>query len=160
MLSRNPAAGILSSLAASLFFSFALLPSPASASGASPTLAAEKREAAAQKFVEQTLRVWQERLNLKDWDIRVELVHPSALEPRTLGNIHWDTDIKRATINVLSSYDYTLPFPEMLSDMEFTIVHELVHLELASLPRSEASRREEEHAVNQIARALLSLSRH
>lgn len=44
-----------------------------------------------------------------------------------------------------------MSFPEMLNDMEFTLVHELVHLELASLPRSEASRRSEEHAVNHIA---------
>ena len=43
--------------------------------------------------------------------------------------------------------------------MEFTIVHELVHLELASLPRSEASRSNEEHAVNLSAEALLRLDR-
>jgi hypothetical protein len=43
--------------------------------------------------------------------------------------------------------------------MELTIVHELVHLELASLPRSEASRSTEEHAVNGIADALLALDR-
>jgi hypothetical protein len=48
----------------------------------------------------------------------------------------------------------------MLDDMEFTIVHEMVHLELASLPRSEASRRVEEHAVNEIATALLKLAAH
>jgi hypothetical protein len=43
--------------------------------------------------------------------------------------------------------------------MEVTVVHELVHLELASLPRSDASRRVEEHAVNEIANALLRLAR-
>jgi hypothetical protein len=47
----------------------------------------------------------------------------------------------------------------MLDDMEFTVVHELIHLELSSLPRSEASRRDEEYAVNQIADALLALDR-
>jgi hypothetical protein len=47
----------------------------------------------------------------------------------------------------------------MLDDMELTIVHELVHLELASLPRSQASRDSEEHAVNGIADALLTLDR-
>jgi len=40
----------------------------------------------------------------------------------------------------------------MLQDMELTIVHELVHLELAALPRSQASRSTEEHAVNGIRR--------
>src|SRR5579859_3764633 len=34
---------------------------------------------------------------------------------------------------------YRLPFTEMLSDMELTIVHEFLHFELASLLRSEAS---------------------
>jgi hypothetical protein len=47
----------------------------------------------------------------------------------------------------------------MLNDMELTIVHELVHLELSSLPRNEASRSSEEHAVNRIAEALLGLDR-
>jgi hypothetical protein len=76
-----------------------------------------------------------------------------------MGNIHWDTDVKEATIGVLSSYDYQLPWKAMLDDMEFTIVHELVHLHLASLPKSEASRRTEEHAVNELASALLGLAR-
>ena len=47
----------------------------------------------------------------------------------------------------------------MLEDMEFTVVHELIHLQLSSLPRSEASRSDEEHAVNRITDALLKLDR-
>jgi hypothetical protein len=81
------------------------------------------------------------------------------LEPKTLGNIRWDLDKKEATIGVLSTKDYTLQGQEMLDDMEFTIVHEMVHLHLASLPRSEASRRIEEHAVNELAKALLKLAK-
>jgi hypothetical protein len=123
-----------------------------------PDAAVQAREAEAQAFIVKTLGIWQDRMNLKDWDIKVQLVRASALEPRTLGNIHWDTDVKRATIDVLSSYDYTMAKPEMLKDMEFTIVHELVHLDLASLPRSKASRRTEEHAVNQLTKALLKLA--
>ena len=99
-------------------------------------------------------------MNLKDWDIHVDLVRADHLEPRTLGNVHWDTDTKKATIDVLSPFDYTLTHNAMLADMEMTIVHELVHIELASLPRSDASRRTEEHAVNEIAGALLRLARH
>jgi hypothetical protein len=60
---------------------------------------------------------------------------------------------------VLDPSEYRLPFEEMLADIEFTLVHELVHLELASLPRSEASRSSEERAVNQITEALLGLAR-
>jgi len=99
-------------------------------------------------------------MSLNDWDLRVQIVRATELEPKTLGNIHWDTDTHQATIDVLSSYDYTLSTPEMLKDMEMTIVHEMVHLQLATLPRSEATRVEEEHAVNRIAGALMALSKH
>lgn len=119
----------------------------------------EECETASKQFVRQRLSLWQERLNLRQWDIRIELVRSEKLEPRTLGNIHWDTDTKQATITVLSSYDYHLPFGTMLEDMEFTVVHELVHLQLAVLPRSDASRRAEEHAVNELAGALLKLAK-
>ena len=117
------------------------------------------RDALAAKHVTLKLQTWQERMNLKDWDIRIELVRASELEPKTLGNIHWDTDVKSAKILVLAPEDYKLPYKEMLDDMEFTVVHELVHLQLASLPRSDASRRNEEHAVNEIASALLKLAK-
>ena len=56
--------------------------------------------------------------------------------------------------------DYTMDFQPMLNDMELTLVHELVHLSLASLPRSEASRRNEEDVVSRLADALFSLEPH
>jgi|SRR5579871_1710220 len=118
-----------------------------------------ERGLAAESFVNARLSVWQHRLNLDDWKITIIMSHPSDLKPKTLGNIHWDADKKSAVIRVLDSSDYKMSFPDMLDDMEFTVVHELIHLELSSLPRSEASRRDEEHAVNQIADALLKLDR-
>jgi hypothetical protein len=127
---------------------------PASA----PDAAARAREAKAAAFVEKSLRTWQDRMSLNDWKIDVKLVRANTLEPDTLGNIHWDTTVKQAKIEVLSSYDYPMTEDAMLKDMEFTVVHELVHLDLASLPRSKASRRTEEHAVNQLADALLKLA--
>ena len=123
------------------------------------TASPDSRSNEASQFIGERLQTWQERMNLKDWDIRVELVRADHLEPRTLGNVHWDTDMKKATIGVLSPLDYQLPHNAMLADMEVTIVHELVHIELASLPRSDASRRTEERAVDEIASALLRLAR-
>jgi hypothetical protein len=111
-------------------------------------------------YVTERLAVWQQRLKLQDWKITITMAHPSDLKPKTLGNIHWDADKKSAVIRVLDSADYRLTCRDMLDDMEFTVVHELIHLELSSLPRSEASRRDEEYAVNQIADALLALDRH
>jgi hypothetical protein len=146
MVSKTLAATTGCGLAAFLLFTISV---PCCAENTSD---AKAREAAAEKFVAQRLHVWQERLNLTDWDIRFDLVRSKDLEPKTLGNVHWDTDVKTARISVLSTYDYTLPYKDMLKDMEFTVVHELVHLHLASLPRSE------EHAVNELAEALIKLA--
>jgi hypothetical protein len=154
MFSTIFAAGRFSCCAVLLFTSFG---APAFAWNHASTT--EDREAAARKFVGQTLQTWQTRMNLGTWDIRVELVRADRLDPKTLGNVHWDTDLKAATISVLCPEDYKLPYKAMLKDMEFTVVHELVHLELASLPRSDESKRVEEHAVNEIASALLKLAR-
>jgi len=66
---------------------------------------------------------------------------------------------RTAVIWVLDPADYQPPFHEMRDGMELTIVKELVHLELASLPRSEASRGSDGTRVNGIADALLGLGR-
>ena len=85
------------------------------------------------------------------------------LKPKTVGNIHWDREKKTAVIRVLDPADYHQPFDEVLRDIEFTVVHELIHLEmvpvLSDLQRTEENRREEEHAVNHMAEALLKLDR-
>jgi hypothetical protein len=156
MVSKNPASAFRRGAAAVLFLTITTLGITSSKS--SIPNPASQREATAQQFVGKTLRTWQDRLNLNDWSIRVELVRANKLEPKTLGNVHWDLDTKRATIDVLSSYDYTLSTPEMLKDMEFTVVHELVHLDLASLPHTRASVSNEEYAVNQLAHALQDLA--
>ena len=112
-----------------------------------------------EQFLKERLADWQECLSLNDWRISIVMTRRAELKPRTRGQIKWDKDKKSAVLAVLDTSDYDLPRPEMLADMEFTIVHELVHLELASLPRSEASRSTEEHAVNRIAEALLRVNR-
>ena len=156
MTSRTLAAVLLPGAAAVLLFASLSTSAAASSHEQDP----KDRQAQAVKYVAQKLQTWQDRMNLKDWNIQVDMLRADQLEPKTLGNIHWDTDLKSARISVLSPLDYKLPYKEMLDDMEFTVVHELVHLELASLPRSDASRRIEEHAVNEIASALLKLAKH
>jgi hypothetical protein len=113
----------------------------------------------AQQHVTERLAVWQQRLKLDEWRISVLRARSSELKPGTLGAISWDKGKKTAVIWVLDPADYQLPFREMLDDMELTFVHELVHLELTSLPHGQASRISEEHAVNGIADALLALDR-
>src|SRR5947209_14742291 len=64
------------------------------------------RDAQTAKYVALKLQTWQDRMNLKGWDIRFEMVRAEQLEPKTLGNIHWDTDVKTAKILVLAPQDY------------------------------------------------------
>ena len=154
MVSNKLATTMHLGVASFLFLGFCI-----SAVAANPESSSREREIAAEHFVAQKVQLWQDRLNLKDWDIRFQLVRTDKLEPKTLGNINWDADVKVAKISVLSTYDYKLPYRAMLDDMEFTVVHEMVHLQLASLPRSDASRRVEEHAVNELAAALLKLAK-
>jgi hypothetical protein len=117
----------------------------------------------AESFASARLWVWQKRLDLQGWDVSVVVLRADGLKPKTVGNIHWDRDKKTASIRILDPADYQLPLAAMLQDIEFTVVHELIHLEMApilsDLPRTDANRLEEEHAVNQMAEALLQLDR-
>ena len=132
---------------------------PAAATPESP----RERTLLAERYASERLAVWQKRLKLQDWNIALVVSRATELKPKTLGNIHWDTEKKTATLRVLDPADYKLPFDEMLQDLEFTVVHELIHLELSPvlspLQRNDANRREEEHAVNHMADALLKLDR-
>lgn len=144
------------------FLSFVILPVLSfGASIQKPSTDLNPHECAqiSEPYVAERLAVWQQRLKLEGWKISIVMAHPTDLKPKTLGNIHWDADKKSAVIRVLDAADYKLGCRDMLDDMEFTVVHELIHLELSSLPRSDASRRDEEYAVNQIAEALLKLDR-
>ena len=154
-MAMSAASGLLRPLFAVLFVA-----------GVSTALAAElprTKAAPVQSGVEVYLRekvtLWQDRLKLQDWSVSVVVSSPSDLRPGTLGNIHWDPDKKRAVIRVLAASDNETPTPATLTEMENTIVHELIHLELALLPKTDASRSDEEFAVNRLADALLSLER-
>ncbi|MGA2134330.1 MAG: hypothetical protein ABSH50_18725 [Bryobacteraceae bacterium] len=125
--------------------------------GASAATSTSECAAKASGFLEGKLTIWQQRLELQSWKITVVMSPASGLKPKTLGNVHWDTEKKTATIRVLDASDYQMACPAMLQDMEFTLVHELVHLEISSLPRTMASRGEEEQAVNRITDALLGV---
>jgi hypothetical protein len=111
-------------------------------------------------YLRERVEIWKERLKLQGWSVSLVMSRQSDLRPGTLGNIHWDADKKTAVIRVLGSSDsHELPATEALRAMEDTIVHELIHLELASLPRTDTSRSDEEFAVNHLAEALLELDR-
>jgi hypothetical protein len=169
MLLRFPPVLLGPVLAVAFLIPFSVLTlaqqNPAGDTSAERAGTAQSREHSliAERFATERLAAWQQRLNLQDWNISVVVSHTSDLKPRTLGNIHWDADKKTAVIRVLDPSDYKIPFDDVLKDIEFTVVHELIHLELSPvlspLQRNDANRREEEHAVNHMAEALLKLDR-
>jgi hypothetical protein len=136
-----------------LLFSVVVLPAQCAASG-TPDCSASAAE-----FLNARLAVWQQRLDLADWKITLSPSHPGDLKPQTLGHIDWDAVKKTATVRVLSASDYRTTCSVARDDMELTVVHELVHLVLSRLRQSGTNFRDEEHAVNQLADALLKLDR-
>lgn len=150
-----------SSLTLLLLMAGGIVPSHAQATSTPSETLALERSLMTEHFATERLWVWQRRLNLQAWQISVVVLRAGELKPKTLGNIHWDREKQTATIRVLDPADYHLPLTAMLQDIEFTVVHELIHLEmvpiLADLQRTDANRLEEEHAVNQMAEALLKL---
>jgi len=106
--------------------------------------------------VEDWLRVWQNRLNLSRWKVEVRIVRASELNPDTLGHLKWNASDHSALIKVLNPLDYDLPPDQIPADIERTVVHELVHLQLSNLPRN-GSKIVEEQVVNDITEALLRL---
>jgi hypothetical protein len=140
-----------------------VLPSYAQATSVGQPARSE-RSLLAGSFASERLSLWQKRLNLLEWKISVVVSCAGDLKPKTLGNIHWDREKKTAVIRVLDPADYSnMPLDAMLRDIEFTVVHELIHLEMvpifSDLQRTDANRLEEEHAVNHMAGALLKLDR-
>lgn len=112
------------------------------------------------RFLEERIDLWQKRLKLDGWKISAAMTKRADLKARTVGGIRWDKAKKTAVISVLDPSEYQVAEAAMRDDMEFTVVHELVHLRLASLPKSDSSRSTEEAAVNSITEALIALDRH
>lgn len=104
--------------------------------------------------LERQLKSWQKRLGMEDWNISVQVVRKSVLDKNTWGNAEWDFDKKMAIINVLDPQDYNLKGTELRLDMECTIVHELVHIQVAPLEAKDNGVREE--VVNRIMTALIN----
>jgi len=119
----------------------------------------QERNSVANRYIHEILPYWQNRLQLNNWNIYILLSRPSDLRTGTLGNIHWDAEKKTATIRVMDASGYKTDLEAMLKDMQVTVVHELIHLELASLPVSDADRSNQEFAIDHLTDALLNSGR-
>ncbi|HVW09915.1 MAG TPA: hypothetical protein VG672_09535 [Bryobacteraceae bacterium] len=151
-LSRRP----LRHLPFSFLFLTALGSCAYAQQAANSALGADESQALANRYVHEILPYWQHRLQLDDWNVHILLSRPQDLRPGTLGNIHWNREQKAATIRVMDVSGYHTDLVAMLKDMQVTVVHELVHLELASLPVAEADRTNQEFAIDRLTDALLA----
>jgi hypothetical protein len=107
-----------------------------------------------ESHLDRQLRSWQKRLGMEEWRLTVRLVRQKDLDKNTWGNAEWDPDEKTGTISVLDPLDYNLKGGGLRLDMECTIVHELVHIQVSPLDARDETIRED--VVNRIMTALLN----
>src|SRR5215469_7274314 len=126
-----------------------------------PSSAADKATSPAitQTQVDEWTRLWQQRLDLGEWAITTMIVRVSDLKPDSLGNLKWNTANRTAIVKVLNPLDYELPVSEIPADIEYTILHELIHLQLSALPHDGSTKLVEEKVVNRISEALFQLEK-
>jgi len=91
---------------------------------------------------------------MDDWRLTIRLVRQKELDKNTWGNAEWNPDDKTGTISVLDPADYNLKGGDLRLDMECTIVHELVHIQVGPLDARDENVRED--VVNRIMTALLN----
>jgi hypothetical protein len=120
---------------------------------------AQDRASAARALTLAKVGAWQRQLDLQDWKVTLRFTPLNQFKPGIIGEVDWDRTAKTAVIRVLEPEGYRLSYEDMLKDMEFTVVHGLVHLEISSLPRNRRSMEQEDLAVSQLTDALLRLER-
>jgi len=103
--------------------------------------------------LERQMHFWQKRLGLDEWNLSVRLVRQTEIDQNTWGASEWDPEARTGMISVLDPRDYNLHGGELKLDMECTIVHELVHIQVSPLGARDELIREE--VVNRIMTALL-----
>ncbi len=104
--------------------------------------------------LDRQMKVWQKRLGLEDWNLALRVVRQSEIDRNSWGAAEWDPVAKTGLISVLDPRDYNLKGGELRLDMECTIVHELVHIQVSPLAAHDEGQREE--VVNKIMVALMN----
>jgi hypothetical protein len=98
--------------------------------------------------LQRLVKLWQKRLNLLDWTITAvftSLNEDENAAKETLGTVFWDSDERIAEISV----------DPICAEVEYTLVHELVHVVNSGHTDYEGYDVNEERATNTIARALV-----
>jgi hypothetical protein len=110
------------------------------------------------KQLQEKLSYWQKRLRLQDWLIDARIVRQMDMMGQDCqGECNYNLLKKMAVINVLDHCDYQ-PNEIFPQDMEWCLVHELLHLHFAPL-HIENENEAEEQAIDLISQALVGTLR-
>ncbi len=104
--------------------------------------------------LERQMKFWQRRLGLETWNLSLRVVRQTSIDRNAWGTAEWDPDKRTGVISILDPRDYNLRGGELRLDMECTIVHELVHIQVSPLDARDEGLREE--IVNKIMAALMN----
>lgn len=127
---------------------------------------AELLEKWSDELLEEVLRFWQEKLRLTNWDITIRFCRYYELEENVFGMNEFDGASMLSQIYIRHPLDHNVGDSfgkRQKEDIEFTVVHELLHLttsDWASLrDNGLADGLPIEVCINNMSRTLLSLHR-
>jgi hypothetical protein len=110
--------------------------------------------------LQKACALWQKRLRLQDWDVRVRVRRKAQMSAeKCRACVDADLRLKEALIEIQDPIDYT---PKIwVNDMEQSLVHELLHLHFAPFEAEEGTAElvAQEQAIELIACALVNLAR-
>lgn len=111
------------------------------------------------KRLKALLDYYQPLLGLSDWEIALHYRDYSEMDGRA-GLVSWSIPLKQATITIARAD--TLPGGDFPSDVEETLVHELIHLHSALFDTFEVGSHEDnalEVMINKLSKAIVALKR-
>ena len=118
-----------------------------------------------QRKLDDLRREWQNRLKLRDWKIKIQIVDLALLKDLTktdwpVGGCETFPEAKEARIYILRQEDWGDDTRERAANVEDTIVHELLHIHFAPFEASEPGMMlHQEQAIEALTAAFLSLKR-
>ena len=114
--------------------------------------------------LEEVLAIWQKRLRLQDWRVKLEVVRQKVARTEGYACVDWDRNYRRARVQLIHPGDLNASEFSIPVDLEIFMVHELLHLFFCNLENDgndepEWRLRELEFAVQSLAEALVELGR-
>lgn len=114
-----------------------------------------------QDEAENSIKEWQERLLLQDWDLKIKIVRQSKLPPDAMAHVSCVFQSKQALIRLTDPIDYPKD-AAWLQDHEQSLVHELLHLHCWGFADDDTESPKgiaEEQTASTLARALVKFKR-